>query len=44
VKVFDARLAAVANVYEIHSILTFNEDDFKRYTTIKVLNPTSFAK
>jgi predicted nucleic acid-binding protein len=44
VKVFDTPLAAVANVYEIGSILTFNREDFKRYTNIKALDPTPLAK
>ncbi len=41
VKVFDARLAAVANVYGVGSILTFNAGDFKRYSNIAALDPAS---
>ena len=41
VKVFDARLAAVANVYGVGSILTFNAGDFKRYSNISALDPAS---
>ena len=35
----DARLVAAMNVHGIDHVLTFNIDDFKRYTEIKVLNP-----
>jgi predicted nucleic acid-binding protein len=42
VKVFDARLVAVANVYSVGSILTFNAADFRRYGSITVLEPSSF--
>ncbi len=40
-KVFDARLVAVANVYGVSSILTFNVADFTRYANIKVIHPAS---
>jgi predicted nucleic acid-binding protein len=43
VKVFDARLAAVANVYGIANLLTFNIGDFKRYSHIIVLDPASLV-
>lgn len=39
VKVYDARLAAVANVYGVGSILTFNSGDFKRYPNLTALDP-----
>ncbi len=39
-KVYDARLVAVANVYNIPSILTFNISDFKRYSDVTVLEPS----
>ncbi len=39
VKSHDARLAAVAKVYRIKSILTFNSGDFARYEHLAVLNP-----
>ena len=41
VKVFDARLAATANVYGVGRILTFNSGDFKRYSNITALDPAS---
>jgi predicted nucleic acid-binding protein len=41
VKVFDARLVAVMNVYAIDSVLTFNSADFKRYNDITALQPAA---
>lgn len=41
VKVYDARLVAIMNVYAIESILTFNAADFKRYGNITALNPSA---
>jgi len=41
IKVFDARLVAVANTYGVGSILTFNASDFRRYGNIAVLDPSS---
>ena len=41
VKVYDARLVAVANSHGVRSILTFNADDFKRFSNINVLHPSS---
>ena len=41
IKVYDARLVAVANIYGVGGILTFNTADFKRYGTINVLDPAS---
>jgi len=38
-KVHDARLAAVANVYGVESILTFNVADFSRYAPLATLHP-----
>jgi predicted nucleic acid-binding protein len=35
----DARLVAVMKVYRIDSILTFNLDDFRRYTGIRAVFP-----
>lgn len=35
----DARLVAAMNVHGIDHVLTFNIDDFKRYTGITVLDP-----
>ncbi len=41
VKVYDARIVALADVHGVGSILTFNAADFRRYTTIKVIEPSS---
>src|SRR5664279_4676500 len=41
VKVYDARLVAVMNVYAVESVLTFNTADFKRYSNITALHPSS---
>jgi predicted nucleic acid-binding protein len=41
VKVYDARLVAVASTYGVGGILTFNTADFKRYGAINVLDPAS---
>ena len=41
VKVFDARLVATMNVYAIDNLLTFNAADFKRYSKITALDPSS---
>lgn len=41
VKVHDARLVAIMNVYAIESILTFNDADFKRYREINAIHPSS---
>jgi|SRR6185295_8348637 len=35
----DARIVAAMNVHAISSILTFNGDDFKRYSAINVVSP-----
>ena len=40
VKVFDARLVAVMNVYGVRSILTYNTADFTRYTGLTILHPS----
>jgi predicted nucleic acid-binding protein len=40
VKVFDARLVAVMNVYGVRSILTYNTADFARYTGLTILHPS----
>jgi predicted nucleic acid-binding protein len=39
-QVHDARLAAVANVYGVRSILTFNTADFRRFGKPAVLHPS----
>jgi predicted nucleic acid-binding protein len=41
VKVYDARLVAVMRVYAVDSVLTFNTADFKRYSSITALHPSS---
>jgi predicted nucleic acid-binding protein len=41
VKVHDARLVAIMNVYAVESILTFNDADFKRYGEITAVHPSS---
>jgi predicted nucleic acid-binding protein len=41
VKVYDARLVATMNVYAVESVLTFNTADFKRYSNITALHPSS---
>jgi predicted nucleic acid-binding protein len=41
VKVYDARLVAIMAVYAVDSILTFNFADFKRYSSITALQPSS---
>lgn len=44
VKVYDARLVATMNVYAVENVLTFNAGDFKRYSNINALHPTSLAR
>jgi predicted nucleic acid-binding protein len=41
IKVYDARLVATMNVYRVESLLTFNVADFKRYSNIAALHPSS---
>jgi predicted nucleic acid-binding protein len=41
VKAYDARLVAVAMVHGVASILTFNTADFKRFSNISALHPSS---
>jgi predicted nucleic acid-binding protein len=41
VKVYDARLVTVMNVYAVESILSFNSADFKRYDLVTALHPAS---
>jgi len=43
-KVHDARLVAVMNVYAVQSVLTFNDADFKRYDWITAIHPSSIAR
>ena len=39
VNVHDARLAAAMLVHQLTHILTFNVDDFRRYSEIKIIDP-----
>ncbi len=41
VKVYDARLVALANIHGVSAILTFNIADFKHYESVKILDPLS---
>jgi predicted nucleic acid-binding protein len=43
VKVHDARLVALMLVYGVTHILTFNTDDFKRFSQITVVHPSEIA-
>ena len=43
VQAHDARLVAAMKVYGISKILTFNTDDFTRYSEIEVVHPDSVA-
>jgi predicted nucleic acid-binding protein len=42
-KAHDARLVAVMNVHRISHILTFNVDDFERYSKLTVLHPSKLS-
>lgn len=42
-QVYDARLVAAMNVHDLTHILTFNTDDFKRYSEIIVVNPSTLS-
>jgi predicted nucleic acid-binding protein len=42
ISVHDARLVAAMSVHGLTHILTFNTDDFKRYTEISAVNPSEF--
>jgi len=42
VQVHDTRLVAAMLVYKIPRILTFDADDFTRYTQIEILRPGTF--
>jgi predicted nucleic acid-binding protein len=41
IHVHDARIVAAMNVHQLSTILTFDVEDFKRYTHITVVNPES---
>jgi predicted nucleic acid-binding protein len=38
-QVHDARLVAAMKVHNVTHLLTFNTDDFKRFSEIMVVNP-----
>jgi len=38
-QVYDARLAAAMSTHNITDLLTFNTDDFKRFTAVTAVNP-----
>jgi len=40
VKVYDARLVAIMSVYEVQRLLTFNADDFERFSKIRAIHPS----
>lgn len=42
-QVHDARLVAVMKTYQISFLLTFNVADFKRFTEITVIDPSSIS-
>ena len=39
----DARIAAAMNIHGVKNLLTFNTDDFKRYSDIAAIDPQSIA-
>jgi predicted nucleic acid-binding protein len=41
--VHDARLVAIMQTYGITHLLTFNVDDFRRYSDITVVHPSQFV-
>ena len=43
VKVHDARLVAAMLVHEVTHILTFNTDDFRRFSEITAVHPSEIA-
>jgi predicted nucleic acid-binding protein len=43
VKVHDARLVATMKTHGVSRLLTFDVDDFKRYTGIEVMHPKTVA-
>jgi predicted nucleic acid-binding protein len=42
VQLHDARLAAFMKAYDIPQILTFNTDDFVRFSHVQTVQPKSF--
>jgi predicted nucleic acid-binding protein len=43
-QVHDAMLVAVMNVHGVTNLLTFNQDNFKRYSGIAALSPADVIK
>ncbi|HXL23291.1 MAG TPA: type II toxin-antitoxin system VapC family toxin [Candidatus Dormibacteraeota bacterium] len=43
VKVYDARLVAIMNVYAVENLLTFNTGDFERFKNVRAIQPASFV-
>jgi hypothetical protein len=43
VRVHDARLVAIMNVYAVQSVLTFNSVDFERFSNIRAIHPWSLV-
>ncbi|MSV29056.1 MAG: PIN domain-containing protein [Bryobacterales bacterium] len=39
IKVHDARIVAAMTIHHVRKILSFDRDDFKRYTSISVVHP-----
>ncbi len=39
----DARIVAAMNVHVVNNLLTFNTDDFKRYTNINAVDPRNIT-
>jgi predicted nucleic acid-binding protein len=43
IKVYDARLVAIMNIYAVESVLTFNSVDFERFSSIRAIHPSSLV-
>ena len=43
VKVYDARLVAIMNVYAVESVLTLNWVDFERFSSITAIHPSALV-
>ena len=44
IQVHDARIVAAMTIHQVNMILTFDLDDFKRYTGITVVHPAQVVK
>jgi predicted nucleic acid-binding protein len=40
-QVHDARIVAAMNIHQITQLITFNSDDFKRYSNLMLIDPVS---